>query len=417
MQRFRFISIVILATVVLMIALLVPLSMVSGAGEGGAPSTTTPVPTTTTPAPTITTALPTPIPSPTLTTSPPPTTATPTTIPPTTTAPPPTTTTVPPTTIPVPAKVNLKLLPQTSSVALGGSFKLDIQAEAGPLQVTGTDVFLCFDPAKLEVIDADDQAAGIQIFSGTTLDTVLYNTTDNAAGLISYSAGKLGSPFPAGAFTVASISFHVKATSPSNTSIFFTGKGVMTTKVVFGGNDVTGALSLASLFICDDAPLRLSPANSLAAAGEPMVILTSNGGIFDLDIKTAVAADQPVSGIAAYVLFDPSRLEVVDADLGQSGVQIAPGSSLSSILINTVSNSLGLISYHAGQLGAPFPCGSFTVATIKFRTKAVAASATKVVISLGGQNTSSSVDYGGNRLPGIHGDADVSRGTAGIHHV
>jgi hypothetical protein len=406
MQRFKFISIVLLATVALTIAVLAPLSSISSAEEGGATATTTPVTYTTTTTPSPATSIPpstTPVPTTTYPTTLPPTTTTvipttTTTVPPTTTKPPPTTTVAP--------RVNLNLLPRANFVVPGGNFKLEIQADAGQLQVTGVDIFLRFDPAKMAVVDADDSSDGIQIYPGAVLDTVLYNSVNNTTGWISFSAGKLGSPFPSNSFNVAAVNFQVKANSITDTLIYFNNSGSMTTRVVYGGNDITGTLGLAVIYICNDVPLGLVPLNSVLAAGE-LVLSTSFGGMFDLEIQTTVAADQPVSGVAAYILFDPSKLEVMDADSGQSGVQLTAGGSLNTVLINNADNSLGLISFHAGQLGAPFPSGNFTVAAIKFRTKTATASSTKVLVSLGGQNTTSSVDYGGSNLPGVHSDAMV----------
>jgi hypothetical protein len=56
------------------------------------------------------------------------------------------------------------------------------------------------------------------------------------------------------------------------------------------------------------------------------------------------------------------------------GIQITPGTSLNTVITNNVDatvtstpeTSIGLITYIAGDLTAPFPNGTFTVATIRF---------------------------------------------------
>ncbi len=53
-----------------------------------------------------------------------------------------------------------------------------------------------------------------------------------------------------------------------------------------------------------DAPLYLDPATKTVGVN----------GIFDVAIKTNVASSQSVSGVDAFINFDPSKLEVVDAE-------------------------------------------------------------------------------------------------------
>jgi peptide/nickel transport system substrate-binding protein len=148
-----------------------------------------------------------------------------------------------------------------------------------------------------------------------------------------------------------------------------------------------------------DAPLSLNPA---------LVGPIGIGQTFNLELKTNAGSAQQVSGVDAFVNFDSSKLEVIDADPAQIGIQITAGSSLNAVINNSVDNTAGLISYTADKLGAPFPAGSFNVATIQFRTKTVTgAVTTTVTISLSGNSTTSVVDFGGIPIIGNHGDASV----------
>ena len=101
---------------------------------------------------------------------------------------------------------------------------------------------------------------------------------------------------------------------------------------------------------------------------------------------------QPVDAAQAYIDFDPSLLEVVDADAGTAGVQIQQGTALPDELQNSVDNGSGQIDFAAGIFGGQPLSGTFTLATVEFKAKAttggtplsfvfVAPRETKVVLS------------------------------------
>ena len=93
------------------------------------------------------------------------------------------------------------------------------------------------------------------------------------------------------------------------------------------------------------------------------------GEIFTLAVNV-VPNGQELSGVAAYIDFDPEHLDVMDADTEVDGVQIKAGSRLGLQLWNEVNNSTGEISYSAGnELGEPLPTDTFALATITFQLK------------------------------------------------
>jgi len=120
---------------------------------------------------------------------------------------------------------------------------------------------------------------------------------------------------------------------------------------------VTAALSLMGM---------LTPQPSLAAedvgAVVDLVLLPSSqtvgiGDIFDVAIQ-AQCNGQDVTGIAAFIDFDPHYLEV------QS---IMDGDTLTDFVVSDYDNVAGTIDYNAGTFTQPWPRGTFTVATIKFK--------------------------------------------------
>jgi hypothetical protein len=297
----------------------------------------------------------------------------------------------------VPASVNLMLIPASSTVNIGSTFDVVIQAEAGAIGVAGVDAFLNFNPAKLAVIDMDSVTAGIQIIPGTNLNTVITNTCNNTTGMIDFSAGKLNTPFPSGTFTIATIRFQAVAVTIPNTAISFSTTEARNTSITDSIYEVLGTLTGVTISIILDAPLILNPVSI-----GPLYV----NDTFSLDIKTNTNLNQEVSGVSAFINFDASKLEVIDDDAGTPGFQIAPGSELPTVLVNNSDNGVGTINFSTGKLGAPYPAGVFLVATIHFRAKSVTAPTTEITFAFSGTRESM-VEIGGTTIPGTHSDATV----------
>ena len=139
----------------------------------------------------------------------------------------------------------IKLNPASlGPVAAGQTFNLDIQTNISPNQaVDEVKAYISFNPAVLEVINAEVSQPGIQITPGDNLTTVITNNVNNTSGLISFNASQLNLPFPIGNFTVATIQFRVKAV-PSNTNSFVTislSGNSSTSEVNLGGTAIPGA--------------------------------------------------------------------------------------------------------------------------------------------------------------------------------
>lgn len=157
---------------------------------------------------------------------------------------------------------------------------------------------------------------------------------------------------------------------------------------------VTAALALMAALI---------PQPSLAAedAGVvvDLVLLPSSqtvdvDDIFDVVIQ-AQCNGQDITGIAAFINFDPDYIQV------QS---ITDGDTLIDFLVSDYNNVAGSIDYNAGTFTQPLPSGTFTVATIKF--KAINSGGD---ISLNFSTTfqrESDADFGGeSKLSGLYGAA------------
>jgi len=103
--------------------------------------------------------------------------------------------------------------------------------------------------------------------------------------------------------------------------------------------------------------LWLNPSSSTLPVGDTTNI------VIQLDDVTNVYGAEMELG------FDPAILAVVDADLGEAGVQISEGicPAPNFVLINSADNSAGTIEYVLTQLFPTPPCDGGEVASIEFQ--------------------------------------------------
>ena len=130
--------------------------------------------------------------------------------------------------------------------------------------------------------------------------------------------------------------------------------------------------------------LLLVPASTTRIIGETfLVTLQAESGIV------------PVDTVDAYLDFNATKLEVVTA-AGQlaTSVEVDPASGLVATA-NTVDNTLGRVNLSATKFGAPFPTGTFTLATIRFRTKDASGGAPSTLTLAGTSPRRSDLFFGG----------------------
>jgi hypothetical protein len=148
---------------------------------------------------------------------------------------------------------------------------------------------------------------------------------------------------------------------------------------------VAAFIAVLTAMIC----LTLSPATaSPVSAADPLVAVdpasaeVALAGTVDVDVVISGVSDPPgLYAAAVHLSFDPSILEVVDADPGRAGIQIYTGTfpcpSQGSCVVqtNVADNAGGTIDYDV-TLGADEPpvSGSGTLATVRLRAKAVGTS-------------------------------------------
>ena len=111
----------------------------------------------------------------------------------------------------------IKLVPREEQIRVSKETTVDLTVE----QVTelyGAQIMIRFDPAVLEVVDADPAKEGIQVQPGTlpSPDFIVQNMADNQAGTIDYALTSLPPSKPSsGDGVIARITFRAKKAAVS----------------------------------------------------------------------------------------------------------------------------------------------------------------------------------------------------------
>jgi hypothetical protein len=246
------------------------------------------------------------------------------------------------------------------------------------------ELLLRFDPAKIQIQDADPGQAGIQVGVGDVLaptqtytDGYLLQTVDNVAGTISVHA----------AFAFEDSSFSGSGSLIVITFLGIDGGSSPWTFDTLWLSDSAGAS--INVDVCQSSVVVLdgthtpepTPTHTATATATPTQTPVPTTAIAivpphsEVDAGTSTVVQVVVSdvvnfyGVAFELSFDPTLVQVVDADPGEPGVQITLGDFLSPDVVpgHVVDNAAGTIEIAFSQI-APSPprTGSGAIASIEF---------------------------------------------------
>lgn len=141
-------------------------------------------------------------------------------------------------------------------------------------------------------------------------------------------------------------------------------------------------LVILLVLVMQPAPLHAFPPEKPALTPEAVsiTIWPPNGeiqGCEDFDVQIWINDVADLYGADVRLSFDPSLLEVVDADDGTADIEIENGGFLQNIFtaVNEANNTLGTVEYAVTQLNPQPPAnGSGVLAVITFRARAVGSS-------------------------------------------
>ena len=196
----------------------------------------------------------------------------------------------------------LAVSPTSNSVAVNGTFTVNIVLDTTGQAVYGVDIYsLRFNPSILQVVDADGVTAGVQIQAGTLMPNNQYNTVDNVAGTIQFSqtSSTTGTNFT-GSGVLATITFRGVATGSSNLNFDFTLNSTTDTNVAVLYTDVLTAVTNGTYTVSAGADTTAPsvPTGLTATAASANQINLSWTASTD-----PIVANQTTSGVAGYKIY------------------------------------------------------------------------------------------------------------------
>ncbi|MBN1640434.1 MAG: hypothetical protein JXA09_04290 [Anaerolineae bacterium] len=143
---------------------------------------------------------------------------------------------------------NIRFDPASTQVGVGATFHMDVRVE-NIANLYGVETTVRFNPAILEVVDADAGTAGVQVNAGDWWPTgthIVVNSADNATGLIRFAASLLAPMSPLnGSGDVVSIPFKAKAAGTTPVA-FDTAKLVDATATPLSVNMADGQVTVTT---------------------------------------------------------------------------------------------------------------------------------------------------------------------------
>jgi len=140
--------------------------------------------------------------------------------------------------------VSLGIVPSSALAVVGQVIALDVVVEADIQPVDTVELYLDFDPALLQAVDASG-APATAVQPGTALATILFNRVDPAWGWVDYLASSAGGTAPSGQFTVATLRF--KVLQFGKTWVRFSFSDWRPTDVTYQAQSVLGSVEAAQV--------------------------------------------------------------------------------------------------------------------------------------------------------------------------
>lgn len=311
------------------------------------------------------------------------------------------------------AGTTLSVSPDSVNIDVGATTVVDIRTD-NVTNLYGVDLGLTFDPAVVEVVDADGNAGnGINVASGTFLNSAsgftLQNAADNAAGTINYVFSQLNpAPPVSGGGVLIRITFRGKAlgsspvhfsrtnlannasqaiqNTPTDGAILVgvnraTNTPTSTSTGVPGGSTSTSTATTVPSQTPTGTATATQAATSTATptvlAGSPQVSVQPSSATINagerVTIEIKVQNVVNLYGVDVELGYDPAILEAINPD-GSLALQVQPGTfpnpASGFVVRNTVDNTAGHLQYAMTLLSpAPAVNGSGTAFTVYLRGK------------------------------------------------
>lgn len=154
----------------------------------------------------------------------------------------------------------LSVSPSSQTVNAGDTFSVTVQLDTQGTSVDGVDLkYLKYNPALLQVQDADSAKPGVQITPGSLMTATLLNRVDNSLGRIAFSQVVTGGSKYKGSGTLATVSFKAIAGGKADLTFDYTPRQTTDSNIAAGGVDILNAVINGSYTLKGTAPTGTVP--------------------------------------------------------------------------------------------------------------------------------------------------------------
>jgi hypothetical protein len=252
--------------------------------------------------------------------------------------------------------------PATSHIGNGSSGMVDIEINNAS-GAYGIQLEMSYDPALLQIVDADGAASGVQIEPRDCPDAeyTVQNSADNGSGLLDFAVSQLYPKAGCSSGTLATIEFQCIGNGTTAVEI-------QNSILASAGGQAIDHTIVDAEVICSASPpapaqVYIDPASDVGS----MDVFTSSVQISD-------ASD--LYGVELRLSFDSSILQVIDVDTTAAGIQVSSGDCPQAdfSVLNVVDNAGGTIDYVVSQLNPTPGCSGGQTLEIEFQCSGIGTS-------------------------------------------
>lgn len=212
----------------------------------------------------------------------------------------------------------LSVSPSSQTINMGDSFSVTVNLDTQGAQIDGVDLrYLNYNPAILQLEDANASASGVQITPGSLMPMTLANSANTTLGRVTFSQVTAGGNKYIGSGTLVTLTFKALSLGVANITFNYTSGNTTDSNVASQGSDILTAVINGSYTV-----------NNPSASGSPSLTSTPT-------------SSRSSSGSSSRVSTLPSTPSAVFSTYSTSGTLTGPfGPSVSGTQVTLLQQTL-----------------------------------------------------------------------------
>jgi hypothetical protein len=170
----------------------------------------------------------------------------------------------------------LTLSPTSGSFNPGDMFEVSVNLDTQGADFDGVDLrYLNYDKSRLEVVDADAAASGVQMKAGNLMPQTLDNKVESLGKIIFSQIPTVGTKYK-GSGVLATVTFKVIAGGTANVNLSYASGNTTDSNIASAGQDILTSVNSAAFTLSGPPPVETGRSTSLR-------LVNSNGTFYLID--------------------------------------------------------------------------------------------------------------------------------------